>query len=282
MGDDHKRFTFSDFLDDDENEGKTFVQIGIEIEEELKRQTLAKVENRFQEFEYNDKINYAVATLQAAYEILTKNMNDDAEKRVILVLFLERAFLSCNTEEAIIGGGGKFGEILAAYQRGCIMNTKMTGVDMVHSDTGEPQEQKTSTTAAGKKANFNFTIPARASPNTTDNQYKKAVIANFTAKGDVYFTHRKPKSQETHNYYLSKEFVAELMWHKYETNKTLRVNLGADPCKHCKLVHRMVHYMKLDEEWSKLSDKSTFDWSRTEEKIPSSSNCKDYEMTKTK
>lgn len=276
MGD-HDPFDYNDIFNE-------FLDVEVEVEEEDDQKTKTPEDTKLGlvDFQYNDKITNVVNMLTSSFAILTKNMKDDVEKRVSLVLFLEKAFVACNTEEPIIGGGGKFGEIIAAYQRGCIMNTKMTGVDMVHAKTGEPQEQKTSTTAAGKKANFNFTIPARATPSTTDTEYKKAVISTFLAKGDVFFTHNKPKSQETHNYRLSKEFLAELMWHKCNTNKTLRVNLGAMPCKECKLIHRMVHFMQLDQEWKKLKDKSTFDWSRTDEEIPSSTFCKKYQMPKNK
>jgi hypothetical protein len=223
------------------------------------------------EYVFKKEISAAANDMFVEYLSICRDLTDE-DKRVVIVLFLQEALAECNTEPAIIGGGGKFGEILAAHKRGCVMNSKMTGVDMVNKETGEAQEQKTSNGGINKKTNFNFAYP-KCPDTTTGAEYRKLIRSTTLAKGDVYLSHvLSPK--ESYEYTLSKEFMAELLVYKWTNNQnSFHVNLGAMPCKKCRHVHRMLYLMSLDGEWSKLSNKDTFDWSRTEHKIPSNQQC---------
>jgi hypothetical protein len=226
------------------------------------------------EYKFKKEITNATRSLVAEYLSICRDLNDD-EKRVTIVLFLQEALADCKTEPAIISGGGKFGEILAAHKRGCTMNSSMTGVDMTDNETGEPQEQKTSTGTINKKANFNFELPKCQNP--TMAEYQNMIKTTTLAKGDVYFTHMLSAS-ESYEYTLSKEFVAELLSYKWTANTTsFKINLGGMPCKHCRHVHRMLNFMALDGEWSKLgASKHKFDWARTGKVIPSSERCNEF------
>ncbi len=225
------------------------------------------------EYVFKKEISAAANDMFIEYLSICRDLTDE-DKRVVIVLFLQEALAECNTEPAIIGGGGKFGEILAAHKRGCVMNSKMTGVDMVSQETGEAQEQKTSNGGIHKKANFNFALPVRTE-NATAEEYRNLIRSTTIAKGDVYFSHVL-SAKESYEYTLSKEFMAEMLCRKWMNNpSSFKINLGALPCPHCRHVHRMLHFMALDGEWSKLTAaaKSKFEWSRAEKIIPSSKEC---------
>lgn len=243
-------------------------------------------------FTYPKDILAGVELLDKAFDSIDiKSEDSDLEKQVMLILFLEKAFEKTKLSRVVFKSGGKFDEILAAFQLGLKLNDKMTGPDLIPQAHAQAQTQahaveiKTSNVSMDTKTNFNFTAPVRARGVTTNALHKEQVLKHYRALGDVRLAHKPSSTEETH-YLLSAEFVGHMVWTLMPKNKTPhKVNIGGMACPNCKHVHRVMYYMKLDKEFSSLllaEEKAAFNFERLRVSIPSASGCAAYVEFRTK
>jgi len=215
---------------------------------------------------YDKKILDSIGMMKTHFNkdgVVSKMTNE--EKQVVLIICFEQLLEDAGIPRHVSMAGGKFEEILCAFQRKGKVSSAKTGPDLfVTNEAGETEsnELKTSNVKLGEKTNFSFTPPIREKGESLES-YKARFFKAFESKGNITCRH-KYSSVSHRDYNFDQAFIANLAWHKGGKDGK-EVNIGAVSCKKCKGVHRLDYYRHLNDVWSKLIDGSVFDWKLVDE-----------------
>ena len=224
--------------------------------------TCVNTQDKSDQHVYDDNILTSVDTMKKwfnEHDVVSKMTNE--EKQVVLIICFEQLMEDAGVARHVTMAGGKFEEILCAFQRKGVVSKAKTGPDLFVVDKDgkmASNELKTSNVKLGEKTNFHFTPPIREKGESMES-YKKRFFEAFESKGKITCRHKHSSLSHT-DYQFDYEFIANLVWYKAGKDGK-EVNIGAVSCKKCKGVHRLDYYTYLNKLWTATTDKTAFDWS---------------------